>query len=121
MLRQSIGTSGMRTTDRRAQSDSPAHSSFDLDTSTWSTLDLTFTDDVTANDFQSQSQGGDGHPSTESATQRHELDEFLMIDGLLAFDETIPTQQSNFKDVAIAPYETLDVHHSPGVGGCAAV
>ncbi|KIV78005.1 hypothetical protein PV11_09773 [Exophiala sideris] len=104
------------TTSRRASRSSPTHSSFHLDDSTWSTLDLTFTNDTTTGDFQPRFTSGDGSLSFDTAPQRPALDEFLAIDGLLAFDETVPTQQPNLTEVTIAPYESLDVQSQSWCG-----
>ncbi|KAI1622291.1 hypothetical protein EDD37DRAFT_468242 [Exophiala viscosa] len=111
----SIENHGVRTAARRASRSSPAQSSY-FDSYTWSTLDFTFTNDATASDSQPGSTGGDDPPSINSITQRPDLDEFLTIDGLLAFDETIPIQQSDVTEVAIAPYETLDIQSQSWCG-----
>ena len=71
-------------------------------------VDFTFTDDLAANDAQIRSVSGNGYPSFDLTSQRPSLNEFLTLDGLLAFEDTFPGQHQSSTEVSMAPYEKLD-------------
>ncbi len=75
-----------------------------------SLLDFTFSDDSMADDTQTQTVAENAYPAVDvTFHDSPSLDEFLTIDGLLAYDDAIPIpQQRSLAEVHVAPYETLD-------------
>jgi hypothetical protein len=73
-----------------------------------SNVDFTFTDDLAGNDAQIQSVSDNGYPLVDLTSQGPSLNEFLTLDGLLAFEDTIPGQHQSLTEVSMAPYEKLD-------------
>lgn len=89
-------------------STSHANEALHADDGVLSNVDFTFTDDLAGNDVQIQSVDDNGYPSVDRTSQRPSLNEFLTLDGLLAFEDTIPGQHQSLTEVSMAPYEKLD-------------
>lgn len=88
-----------RATPRSRSSTSPANEALHADYGVLSNMDFIITDDLAGNDAQIQSN---------LTSQRPSLDEFLSLDGLVAFEDTIPNQHQSLTNVPVVPYEKLD-------------
>lgn len=98
----------VRARPRSRSSTSHANEALHADDGVLSNVDLTFTDDLAGNSAQIQSVSENGYPSVDLTSQRPSLNEFLALDGLLAFENTVPGQHQSLTDVQVAPYEELD-------------
>lgn len=88
---------------------SPTNGSSHTDDGILSNLDFTFTNDFMTDDMETQIVGENAYPTVEVALDTPSLDEFLMTDGLLAYDDDVPRQRRCSVEVNIAPYHTLDM------------
>jgi hypothetical protein len=96
------------TTDSTSQSDQSERTATDTllghDEASFN-VDFAFTDSVTSN---GQLGTGTEFPSLDIIAQNPSLDEFLALDGLLAFEGVEYAQQQSLVEFSMAPYEKLD-------------
>lgn len=94
---------------RRTTNNLPINDWYPADEGLESQLEATFANDITTYDTRLETSHGTGYTPVDMTSQIPSLDEFLMIDGLLAFDDILSLQCQSLPEVPVAPYESLDL------------